>query len=93
MKPKKYKYGYTAGSFDTFHRGHLNILRKAKEQCEYLTVAVSTDALIEEQKGIKPVIPEADRFELISELRCVDNVVMQRRLLNAWDIRGHVNRK
>jgi len=74
---KKYKIGYTTGVFDMFHVGHLNILKNAKEQCDYLIVGVTTDKLCFERKKKYPVINEQNRMEIVSELRCVDKVIAQ----------------
>jgi glycerol-3-phosphate cytidylyltransferase len=60
-----------------FHIGHLNILKRAKEQCEYLIVGVTTDALCFKRKKKYPIICEAERMAIVSELRCVDKVVPQ----------------
>jgi len=83
---KKFKIGYTTGVFDLFHIGHLNILRRAKEQCEYLIVGVSTDELVATYKNKKPVIPFEERKAIVEAIRFVDKVVPQTTMdkLEAW---------
>jgi len=69
--------GYTAGVFDLFHIGHLNILKKAKENCDYLIVAVSTDELVEKYKAKKPIIPFEERKAIVEAIKYVDEVIAQ----------------
>lgn len=74
---KKYKIGYTTGVFDMFHIGHLNIIRRAKEQCEFLIVGVSTDEVVNDYKHHLPVIPYEQRSAIVAACRYVDRVVPQ----------------
>ena len=71
------RVGYTTGVFDMFHIGHLHLLKKAKNHCNYLIVGVSSDELVEQYKEKKPIIPFEHRLEIVSSLSVVDEVVVQ----------------
>ena len=73
----KYHKMYTSGCFDIFHYGHLNILEKTKELCDYLVVGVSTDELIKKEKGKLPVIPFEERMKVVKAIKYVDEVIPQ----------------
>ena len=68
--------GYTAGVFDLFHIGHLNLLKNAKGMCDKLIVGVTSDELAN-YRGKHPVIPFSDRIEIVRSINCVDAVVAQ----------------
>jgi glycerol-3-phosphate cytidylyltransferase len=67
--------GYTTGVYDMFHIGHLHLLKKAKNRCDYLIVGVSTDELVQQYKNKTPIIPFENRLEIIASLKFVDEVV------------------
>lgn len=73
---KQYKIGYTQGTFDMFHVGHLNLLKHAKELCDILIVGVNSDHLVEEYKHKTPIIHELERKEILQSIRYVDDVVI-----------------
>lgn len=83
---KKRIVGYTTGVFDMFHIGHLNILKRAKEQCDYLIVGVSTDELCKSYKKKEPIIPYEERKAIIEAIKYVDEVIPQtdRNKFAAW---------
>lgn len=85
--------GYTTGVFDMFHIGHLNIIKRAKAQCDYLIVGVSTDELVQHDKDKTPIIPFADRCAIVEAIKYVDKVVSQpdKNKFAAWE-RYHFNK-
>lgn len=79
--------GYTTGVYDMFHIGHLNVIQRAKAQCDYLIVGVSTDELVQSEKSKTPVIPYEERAAIVSAIKYVDQVVPQvdKNKFAAWE--------
>jgi rfaE bifunctional protein nucleotidyltransferase chain/domain len=72
-----YKVGFTCGSFDILHAGHVHYLREARSLCDQLLVAVNSDESVRQYKGqLRPVVPEQERIAIISALECVDGVTL-----------------
>ena len=66
--------GYAPGAYDLFHVGHLNLLRHARAHCDHLIAGVVSDEMLLLTKGRAPVVPLAERMEIVRSLRIVDEV-------------------
>lgn len=85
--------GYAPGAYDLFHVGHLNILRHARSHCDRLVAGVVADEVIELTKGRRPVIPLAERAEIVRHIDVVDDVYIETqpdKLLTWRDVRFDV---
>ena len=69
------RIGYAPGVYDMFHIGHLNILRNSRLACDYLIAGVACDDFSRRAKGKSPVIPLAERLEIVRSIRYVDEAV------------------
>ncbi|KAA1419816.1 adenylyltransferase/cytidyltransferase family protein [Mumia zhuanghuii] len=79
----------TFGTFDVFHVGHVRILERAASLGDRLVVGVSADALNVRKKGRAPVFSQEERIEIVSALRCVDEVFVEESL----ELKGDYIRK
>lgn len=81
------RIGYAPGAFDLFHIGHLNILKHARSQCDFLVAGVVSDEMLEQAKGRLPVIPLAERMEIVGSIGYVDKVYAETvpDKLQVWD--------
>ncbi|MCU1443335.1 MAG: cytidyltransferase-related domain protein [Cryobacterium sp.] len=71
------RVGYAAGAFDLFHIGHLNILKHARSQCDYLIAGVVSDEMVKVAKGSDPIVPLAERLEIVRNISFVDEAVAE----------------
>ena len=69
--------GYAPGAYDLFHVGHLNLLRHAAARCDRLIAGVVDDDMLERSKGIRPVIPTAERLEIVRSISSVHEAVVE----------------
>lgn len=78
--------GYVPGAWDMFHIGHLNILSRSRSQCDRLVAGVVTDEALFAAKGKHPVVPLAERMEVLSHLDLVDDVIVDHSVnkLEVW---------
>jgi cytidyltransferase-like protein len=68
--------GYLPHSFDLFNVAHLDLIASARERCDRLVVAVLADDEVLRRSGRPPVVPLAERLEIVSQVRGVDSVVV-----------------
>jgi glycerol-3-phosphate cytidylyltransferase len=66
------RVGYAAGAYDLFHIGHLNLLRHARTQCDHLIAGVVSDEMLQVTKRMTPMVPLAERLEIVSHIDYVD---------------------
>ena len=81
---RRVKIGYLSGTFDLFHVGHLNLLRRAKQHCDYLIVGVHNSGA---WKGKETFIPFEERMQIVGSCKYVDKVVQScAEDSAAWDL-------
>lgn len=83
---RRLRVGYAGGAFDLFHIGHLNILKHARSACDYLIAGVVSDEMLLQTKGALPVVPLAERLEIVRSVRFVDEAIAETDLdkLDTW---------
>jgi len=77
---KKYQKGFLCGFFDLLHDGHIDIMKQAKEKCNYLIVAVGTDEFMKERKNRETVLSYEQRVAIVEAIKYVDEVVPEENL-------------
>ena len=80
------RIGYAAGAFDLFHIGHLNLLRRARAECDFLIAGVVSDELLERRRGRGAIIPLSERLEIVESIGVVDRAVAETKMdkLDTW---------
>lgn len=77
------RIGYASGVYDLFHIGHLNLLRQARDRCDFLIAGVASAEMSQRLKGTTPVVPLTERLEIVRSIRFVDDVVVDEHINKA----------
>ena len=87
-RPSGGRVGYAGGAYDLFHIGHLNILRHARSQCDFLIAGVASDEMLLATKGALPVVPFNERFEIVRSVVYVDEAIAETELdkFDTWRV-------
>jgi len=72
-----WRIGYAPGVYDMLHVGHLNILKHAAANCDLLIAGVVSDEMALAAKGRAPVVPQAERLQIVEAISCVDKVFLE----------------
>ena len=77
-KEKKYRrIGFTNGCFDLLHQGHIDYLKKSREMCDYLILALNSDSSIKKKKGVgRPILNQTERSIILSNFSFIDKIVL-----------------
>ena len=80
--------GYVPGAWDMFHIGHLNLLKRARENCDWLVAGVVTDEAMFAMKGKYPIVPFDERQAIVEAIGIVDEAVVDHSVnkLEAWEL-------
>jgi glycerol-3-phosphate cytidylyltransferase len=76
--------GYLTGVFDLFHVGHLDLLERARQECDRLVVGVLSDNWVVAAWGVRPFVPLVERAQIVEHLRCVDEMLVAEGIDAAW---------
>jgi len=69
------KVGFTCSTFDLLHAGHIQMLREAKEQCDYLLVGLQIDPSIDRPEKNSPIQSIVERYTQLNAVEYVDEIV------------------
>jgi glycerol-3-phosphate cytidylyltransferase len=75
VKGGKMKVGFTCSTFDLLHSGHVQMLREAKDQCDYLMVGLQMDPSVDRPNKNPPIQTIVERYTQLKAVGYVDEII------------------